>query len=352
VRVRWDRAVERLGRRGVAAAMAAAVLLLAAVVVVPVTMTGNAPSCQRTPRPARCPAPAPWPKLSAPPRPLGPVEVATRGEYVALGDSYSAGEGAYAIPADTAADNACHRTSRAYPQIIAKDYTFAHGMAFWACSGAETRNVLHGQHSEPPQLDRLSTDTSLVTISIGGNDTGFTKVLAGCVIKLPWSSGCRSQGLQISQRLETLRGAMKDVLAKIVARAPNARVIVLGYPRLFSEASTDRLANNLGLTDQQWLNARGRDMDQLIRQVVQDQDQAIETAHGRGSCEFVDTYSAFAGHEVGSSVPYVNNLDMNLTALVAEPDSFHPTAAGYQALAALVKKQIDAGPGRTILQFR
>ena len=352
MRARWERTVQRLGRRGAAAAVVAAVLLLAALVVVPVTMTGNAPSCQKTPRPRNCPPPAPWPTLSVPPRPLSPVAVATQGEYVALGDSYSAGEGAYAVPADTAPDNACHRTSLAYPQIIAGNYKFAHGMAFWACSGARIGNVLNGQHGEPPQLSRLSTDTSLVTISIGGNDTGFTRVLEGCVIKLPWTAGCRDQGLRISERLQTLRGALKDVLAKIVARAPNARIIVLGYPRLFSEASANRLANNLGLSDQQWLNARGREMDQLIRQVVQDQDQAIVTSRGKGSCEYVDTYSAFAGHEVGSSAPYVNNLDVSLTALVAEPDSFHPTAAGYQALATLVKKQVEAGPGRTILQFR
>ena len=352
MRVYWDRAVQRLGRRGAALAAAGVVLLLVALVVVPISMSGGKLNCDKSPRPERCPALAPWPKLSVPPRPLSPVEVATQGEYVALGDSYSAGEGAYATPADTAPANRCHRTSQAYPWIIANDFKFAHGMAFWACSGAETRNVLHGQNGEPPQINRLSSDTSLVTISIGGNDTGFATVLAGCVLKLPWSSGCRSQGLAVGKRLTTLHGTMTALLQTITAKAPNARVLVIGYPRIFSDSSSDWASNNLGLGDLRWLNARGEEVDQLLRQVVQDQDDAIQRLHWKGSCEYVDTYAAFAGHEVGSSVPYVNNLDMNLMAMTAQPDSFHPTAAGYKALAALVRKQIQAGPGRTILQFR
>jgi lysophospholipase L1-like esterase len=351
LRVYWGRAIERLGRRGAALAAAGAVVLLVALVVVPLSRSGGKLDCDKSPRPQRCPALAPWPKLSVPPRPLSPVEIATQGEYVALGDSYSAGEGAYASPADTASANVCHRTSQAYPQIIGRDFRFAHGMAFWACSGARTSNILHGQHGEPPQVNRLSTDTSLVTISIGGNDTGFSTVLAGCVLKLPWSSGCRSQGLEVGKRLETLRGSMKALLQTITAKAPNARVLVVGYPRIFSDSS-NWLSNNLGTGDLKWLNERGLEIDQLLRQVVRDQDNAIQRLHWKGSCEYVDTFSAFTGHEVGSSAPYVNNLDMNLMGLTAEPDSFHPTAAGYKVLADLVRRQIEGGPGRTILQFR
>jgi hypothetical protein len=51
---------------------------------------------------------------------------------------------------------------------------------------------------------------------------------------------------------------------------------------------------------------------------------------GRGSVEFVDTYSGFAGHEIGSADPYVNGLNVNLMAFRAEAQSFHPTAASYR----------------------
>jgi hypothetical protein len=71
-----------------------------------------------------------------------------------------------------------------------------------------------------------------------------------------------------------------------------------------------------------------------------------------GGAEFVDAYSGFAGHEVGSADPYVNGLDVNLLGLRVEARSFHPTAAGYRRLAELVTQQINTGPGRRIDQYR
>lgn len=345
------RVLDRLGRRGLAVVVsAAAVLLVVLAVAVPaMSSSGGNTSAKACKTSGHCPDLRPWLAMAPQVRRVTPVEAATQGQYVALGDSFSAGEGAYDTPGQPPG-NPCHRTGHAYPQLIAKEYGFAKGLAFWACSGARTHNLLDGQSGEPPQLNRLSADTSLVTITIGGNDTGFADVVAGCVVKLPWTSGCTSQGLDVSRRLEKLRGDLRVVFAKIVQRAPNARVIVLGYPRIFSEASSGTF--NVSVSDQQWLNARGRDLDQLIRQEVQDQDKAIVDAKGKGTFEYVDAYSAFAGHEVGGSDAYVNGLDMNLLALSVGPQSFHPNATGYQALAALVKQQIDNGPGRPILQYR
>lgn len=343
---------DRLGRRGMAvAASVAAVLLVVVVVAVPALSSSADQNGSKKPCLAgkRCPNLQPWLAMAPQIRRITPVEAATQGQYVALGDSYSAGEGAYDTPGKPPAQP-CHRTGQAYPQLVAKAFSFAKGLAFWACSGARTYNLLDGQNGEPPQLDHLNAGTSLVTLTIGGNDTGFANVMAGCVVKLPFTSGCTSQGLDVSRRLEKLRGDLRVVYGKIVQRAPNARVIVLGYPRLFSEASSGSF--NISVADQQWLNARGRDMDQLIRQVVQDEDKAIVDGHGKGSFEYVDAYSAFAGHEVGGSDPYVNGMDVNLLALSISPGSFHPNAHGYQALAALVDKQIQAGPGRPILQYR
>jgi lysophospholipase L1-like esterase len=211
--------------------------------------------------------------------------------------------------------------------------------------------MLHGKSGEPPQTDRINAGTSLITFSIGGNDAGFSHVLVGCVVKLPFSSGCENQGPDITRRMLALRVDLKNVLDTVVRRAPLARILVMGYPRLFSEVSGSRL-DNLSVSDQQWLNAQGRDLDELIRQVVVDADRRIVAAGGRGSVEFVDAYNAFAGHEVGSAEPYVNGLGLDLLDMVAEAQSFHPDAAGYQHLAALIDAQIKAGPGRPILQFR
>ncbi|MFI0481628.1 SGNH/GDSL hydrolase family protein [Actinomadura sp. 9N215] len=276
-----------------------------------------------------------------------PVEAATRGSYVALGDSYSAGLGAEASVADKNPLDRCHRTSKAYYHEVSRAYRFAKGSGFWACSGATISDFLNGRGGEPSQLGRIGADTSLVTLSVGGNDVGFSKVLAGCVVKLPWSKSCTRQGEDVAGRMAELRRSLPDLLDKINARAPRARVILMGYPKAFSEVSGVD-GDNITVSDQQWLNARAYDLGRVISQSAAEADARIAARHGQGSVEFVDAYSAFAGHEVGSQNAYMNGLLLNLSAFAAEPRSYHPTIAGHHALAGLFVQQIKKGPGRPL----
>ncbi|MGI5168954.1 SGNH/GDSL hydrolase family protein [Spirillospora sp. CA-253888] len=339
---------ERLGERGSAVAVLVLLLLL---MIVPLVALPAArcsvfgAGCRATPG-----APFNDPERG-PGRRLTPVEAATQGAYVALGDSYSSGVGAEGNLADQNPLERCHRTSKAYYHAVSKAFPFARGTSFWACSGATTADVLDGKGGEPPQLGRVGADTSLVTISVGGNDVGFSKVLAACVVKLPWSKSCEEQGAAIAGRMATLRQSLPDVIAKITARAPRARVIVLGYPRAFSEVSGAG-GDNISVEDQRWLNARARELNELIRQTVDEADGRIATAGRPGSVEFADAYSAFAGHEVGSPEPYMNGLSVSLAALSAEKRSFHPTVKGHEALARLFVEQINKGPGRPLHQYR
>lgn len=273
--------------------------------------------------------------------------------YVALGDSYSSGEGSYGVgvAADTALVNRCRRTSQSYVHVVGEAFRFARGSAHWACSGATTRHVLKGKSGEPPQVTRVDPDTSLVTITIGGNDAGFSRVLTGCMVAVPFGGGCREQAPEVARRLAALRVSLAGVLDEITTRAPSARVLVLGYPRLFSEAAGQGL-DNLSVGDQRWLNAEARELGRVMRETVQEADRKVVDEHGRGSVEFIDAYGGFAGHEIGSADPYVNGLNLNLMELRAEARSFHPTAAGYRRLAELVVHQVKAGPGRRLNQYR
>lgn len=281
--------------------------------------------------------------------PIGHVEAATQGTYVALGDSYSSGLGAEATAADHNPLARCQRTSKAYYHQVAKAYRFK-STAFWACSGATVRTLQTGKSGEPSQLTRIDANTSLVTISVGGNDVGFSKILAGCVIKLPWSESCSEQGGDVAGRMAELRRTLPDLYRKIAARAPKARVIVMGYPRIFSEADGAG-GDNISVADQQWLNARGRELNDLIRQTVAEADQHLAATRGAGSVEFADVYHSFAGHEVGSADPYINGLAVSVSQLAAEPRSFHPTVKGHEALARVFVEQIRKGPGRALNQF-
>ncbi|NDU73928.1 SGNH/GDSL hydrolase family protein [Actinomadura sp. DSM 109109] len=340
--VSWVR--DRLGERGAALALLALLLALAVVPVValPAARCEVFGSGCRTPDRGQRADP-----VAAPVRALDPVAAATRGSYVALGDSYSAGVGAEATVADQNPLDRCHRTSKAYYHEVAQAFRFSRGTAFWACSGATTDDVLDGRGGEPPQIGRVGQDTSLITISIGGNDVGFSRVLAGCVVKLPWGRGCTAQGKEIARRMAELRQSLPALLARITERAPYARVIVMSYPKAFSEVSGVE-GDNITVADQRWLNARAYELAGVIRQSVVEADARKKAGHRHGSVEFVDAYSAFAGHEVGSRDAYMNGLTLNLSALEAEPRSYHPTVAGQRALARLFVGQVRKGPDRPL----
>jgi lysophospholipase L1-like esterase len=339
--VTWIR--DRLGERNAAIVLLVALLALAVVPLVALP----AVRCEVFGAGCRAPAPEKRADPVAAHRAPTPLEAATRGAYVALGDSYSAGVGAEATAADHNPLDRCHRTSKAYYHEVARTFRFAKGSSFWACSGATTRDVLKGRGGEPPQIGRIGRDTSLITISIGGNDVGFSKVLAGCVVKFPWSKGCTRQGTEIAEKMSDLRQNLSGLLAEITARAPYARVIVMGYPKAFSEVSGVD-GDNITVSDQRWLNARAYDLGRLIRQTAAEADARKVATHAPGSVEFVDAYSAFAGHEVGSRDAYMNGLAVKLPALEAEPRSYHPTIAGQHALARLFIDQIQKGPGRPL----
>src|SRR5579859_4619870 len=145
--------------------------------------------------------------------------------YVALGDSYSSGLGAGDY--DPAAGS-CDRSANAYPVL----WSHAHNPAsftFAACAGATTSTLLQ------TQLSALTTSTTLVSVTIGGNDVGFKTVMVTCV--LGSTSDCVAAIQSAERQASTiLPAALNRVLTAISAAAPNAHVVMLGYPQLYDLA--------------------------------------------------------------------------------------------------------------------
>ncbi|MFI7613010.1 SGNH/GDSL hydrolase family protein [Nonomuraea terrae] len=283
---------------------------------------------------------------------LTPVQVAQGGRYVALGDSYSSGEGVYDSdqpPVNDGADR-CHRSPGSYAPLVARTYRFARGTAFYACSGATSRQLLTGQWGHPPQITRVDAGAGLVTLSIGGNDAGFTEVLTGCIVKLPWSSACVDQEAAVGRRIGELQANMMTVLKELRVRAPNARVIVLGYPRPFPAQPTETV-DNLSVADQRWLNTVTRRLNDAVKAVVAEFDRTIAAFGGPGSAEYIDAYEAFTGHEVGRPQPYLNGLTMDMEEMTVNARSYHPTGDGYRRFAELITRQIAQGPGRPMNNY-
>lgn len=199
---------------------------------------------------------------------------------------------------------ACFRSLKSYPGVIAS----RHGidLTLQACAGAVTNDVLNRQ------LDALNPGTSHVTISIGGNDIGFAKVITECA-KPSWMSNCDSavdNALLVAE--QQFPGRLDRVYAAIRQRAPRAKVVVAAYPRLFNGYDC-HIATFFTRNEMSRLNSAADRLSQIIAAAVQ-----------RHGFSYADVRDAFHGHAACDSPEWIHNVRlMNTT------ESFHPKADGY-----------------------
>lgn len=229
---------------------------------------------------------------------LGPAAAQASVNYVALGDSYASGLGAGSY-----SGGSCYRSANAYPQLWANAHAPS-SFAFVACSGATTTDVINSQ------LSAVSASTSLISVTIGGNDVGFASVMETCV--LGSTSDCVNAINQAEYEANTqLPGALDTLYSDISARAPNAEVVVIGYPE-FYDLSKSSTCIGLSTTDRTDLN-QGADV----------LDSVIQAAAARHGFRYAEVRPAFAGHEICDSTSWLHSVDwLNLT------DSYHPTSSG------------------------
>ncbi|MFE0459113.1 SGNH/GDSL hydrolase family protein [Kitasatospora sp. NPDC058965] len=155
-------------------------------------------------------------------------------DYVALGDSYSAGSGV--LPLDLSAPLECARSSVNYPHDLAASAGL--NLTDATCGGAQTKDFAGSQYpGVAPQLDALDVGTDLVTMTIGGNDSNtFINAILACgsagVVTLGFGHPCQSiYGSSFDDTIDsTTYPAIRSALAAVRAKAPNARVAILGYP--------------------------------------------------------------------------------------------------------------------------
>ncbi|KYK12720.1 MULTISPECIES: SGNH/GDSL hydrolase family protein [Streptomyces] len=228
----------------------------------------------------------------------GAAQHAAADGYVALGDSYSSGVGAGSY---IASSGDCKRSTKAHPYLWAAANSPS-SFDFTACSGARTGDVLAGQ------LGPLGSTTGLVSISVGGNDAGFADVMMTCVLQS--DSSCLSRIATAKAYVDsTLPGNLDNVYSAIRDRAPNAHVVVLGYPRFY------RLGTScLGLSETK-------------RKAINDAADHLNTAIAKRAADhgftFGDVRPTFSGHEICSGSSWLHSVNwLNIG------ESYHPTAAG------------------------
>lgn len=218
--------------------------------------------------------------------------------YVALGDSYSSGVGAGSYDSGS---GDCRRSTKAYPHLW-NSANSPSSFDFTACSGARTDDVINGQ------LAPLSDGTGLVSISIGGNDAGFADAMTTCVTQ--GENACVRRVAEAREYIgATLPGKLDAVYDAIRSKAPSAKVVVLGYPRMYE--LDGQCSVGISEKSRAAINAASDDLSDVTAKRAAD--------HG---FTYGDVRTTFSGHEICSAAPWLHSVTYPIV------ESYHPTAAG------------------------
>ena len=247
------------------------------------------------------------------------------GSYVAIGDSFTSGQGAAPWLTEGAVPGLpwpCFRSvSGSYPTITANSSSYREALNF-ACSGADTNAV-------PAQIGaidgRIRLKASLVTLTVGGIDAGSNRVLAACAFD-PISVLCAGTVNAATANLGTVGQNLVATYRVVAAAFPKAHIVVLNYPKLFDPSLPGALAPILnGATDA---------LNQVIAGAV--------AATDNPRVSLTDVTDEFAGHGIGSTESYISFNSNNLS----DPANFHPNVLGNTAGYAAALRTDGAVRGR------
>ncbi len=308
--------------------------------------------------------------------------------YVALGDSFSSGEGVPGFdPAtDTAGppENRCHRSiNGAYPKMLAATPSLGLNLTgFVACSGARIDEITNGGDT-PVQLSTLNSTTEVTTVSAGGNDVPFRDLVTACLFTDCGNPSVKDPFFNTLQGITDQLRNLYEGSNSIHSQAPNAQVYVVGYPQLLPAsgcAQTDgwMMALNALVGSAHGGNAasialvfeigRAAELSDAVilafiqsgvmefnsaevstaRSLVVQLNQAIKDAVeaiNQPWLVYLDplaTSSPFVGHELCTAQPYFNGLTINPVNVGHDlPYSYHPNAKGQDAYRHLILRAMQ-----------
>jgi lysophospholipase L1-like esterase len=254
--------------------------------------------------------------------------------YVALGDSFTA---APYVPSTSLADG-CFRSDGNYPRLVAAE--LGAELRDVSCSGADTsdltgkQSVAGGRGTVPAQLDAVTADTDVVTVSIGGNDEDlFGTLISRCTAVArqpgsPCTDELTAEYGDVRAVMAGIRDRVAAVLDEVRAAAPDAQVVLVGYPRMVA-ADRSCAAMPLAEDDRPWLAGVEEQLNEALRQAAR-----------RAGADFADMHRASVGHEICSEAPWVNGRRTDQARALA----FHPFAEGQEAVADVLLELLGGRP--------
>jgi hypothetical protein len=237
--------------------------------------------------------------------------------YVALGDSFTAAPGV----GSTAGDDGCERSDSNYPALL------AHALGVTtvddvSCAGASTAAVTtemkpaKDKSAVPPQLDAVARDADLVTIGLGVEDRDLMSNMFKVCTTVPCTDKVPPQ--TILTDIGTMGNALTAAVRAVQDKAPDAYVVLVGYPSILPDTGSCDALRGL---DQTTIDTVNYLLDQINREV---RSSARDTGVG-----YLDVARLSAGHELCSGAPWVRARQGKH----GRPDTYEPVAAEQQAVA-------------------
>ncbi|MFI6744272.1 SGNH/GDSL hydrolase family protein [Nonomuraea sp. NPDC050451] len=214
--------------------------------------------------------------------------------YVALGDSFASGYGITPVQ-----DAGCGRGATNYPSVlraVAQPQSYQNV----ACSGATTRSIWNAEGGEPKQISALKKDTNLVTVTIGGNDIGFTELVTTCAtlgLRQPTGDPCRQtykEGTadKILTRLDAVKSRFADVVTDVKRKSPEATVALVGYPSLLPDSGKSCRSAQVPFADGDF---------QYLRNITVRLNRVLAEQARKAGALYIDTYTPSIGHDMCQS---------------------------------------------------
>lgn len=232
--------------------------------------------------------------------------------YVALGDSFVSGPGI-----GRTSGGWCARSARNFPSLLAERLKVA-SFTDASCAGATTAHYATAQGENPPQLDSLTEETTLVTLGMmGGNDVGLVQLATACVTA-DCAAPAATRGLD--QRIGRLQTSVENSIRAVRIRSPRARILVIGYGTYLPGHSCPSLGS---VTDREARTLQGF-VDQL--------SDTIGAAARAQQVEFVDLRTIRGSKQHTACAPLARQWIRGLDA-AGDGFMFHPSSAGMKAVA-------------------
>ena len=246
--------------------------------------------------------------------------------YVALGSSYAAGPGVGRLVGGEPAR--CARSTLSYARVLAARLKL--DLVDASCSGATTAHVLGPWNELAPQINAVTPETRLVTITIGGNDVRFVGNLGAGACTVARAAGrpgprCAAPRPATPEEWTALADAMVRIGREVRARAPHAQVIFVDYPTIVPPQGT---CVALGVAENNAADARA-----TARRL----SQVTAMAARRSGARLLAASALTRGHDACAPEPWSLGATMRPGGV-----PMHPAIPAHAAIADALARMIGA----------